>query len=542
MNNRMHEHIYYEIAMSIGNSLKLEQMLKEALCAYLRKLNCRAGVVLQTTPASRQGHLFQPVYRIPKRVQANPLVGQALACIPATPGHGAAARFRSMLPLTGSQSEGSYYIFDLPDFGLLVLVKSGEKLTYKEIRSLMPLNVKLARACISCIQNTRLQTEIAERNEAEEKYRSFFLNAVEGIFQSSLDGKLLDANPAMARMLGYDSREELLRQMTDLKRDLYRNPDDRNQFVSTLVSHGSIAGFEAQFMRKDGSLLWSSLSARLVLGAGDKGAHIEGICEDISAPMKVRFALQQAKDQAEALNRTKSRILTVVSHELRTPLTSILGFTKLMEKLIQYKMTPSVKDATLRSNLDRILENLRIVTSEGKRLTMLINNVLDLSKLEAGRMEWRMGRTDLREVIEHSFASMRPSFQNAGIDLVMDVPQGVPALRADRDRLVQICINLLSNAMKFTPPGGRVVCRAIKEDKELLVSVQDNGVGIPKRYQDSIFEVFNQVGDTLTGKPEGTGLGLSICKEIVEHHGGRIWVNSQEGKGSEFVFTLPLPS
>jgi signal transduction histidine kinase len=251
--------------------------------------------------------------------------------------------------------------------------------------------------------------------------------------------------------------------------------------------------------------------------------------------------MEQAKEAAEAANEAKSAFLANVSHELRTPLTSIVGFTNIIQKRLEERILPKVQaedDKTLRA-IKQVEENLQIVISEGQRLTALINNVLDLAKIEAGRMEWHMQPLQVAGVIERAMAATAVLFEHKSLELVKDVEDGLPEINGDRDRLVQVVINLISNAVKFTERGS-VTCRARQVDSHILVSVIDTGAGIDEADRRRIFDKFMQGGDTLTDKPQGTGLGLPICKEIVEHHGGRIWVESEPGHGSTFSFTLPL--
>jgi CheY-like chemotaxis protein len=182
------------------------------------------------------------------------------------------------------------------------------------------------------------------------------------------------------------------------------------------------------------------------------------------------------------------------------------------------------------------------VISEGERLTHLINDVLDLAKIEAGKMEWNQENVSLAEVIERAIAATTSLFEQKDIKLVKDVEPDIPEITGDTDKLIQVVINLFSNAVKFTDEGS-VTCKLSQKDNEVILSVTDTGIGIAKEDYGAVFEQFKQVGgDTLTDKPKGTGLGLPICKEIVEHHGGRIWVESEVGKGSTFSFALPLTS
>jgi signal transduction histidine kinase/DNA-binding response OmpR family regulator len=251
--------------------------------------------------------------------------------------------------------------------------------------------------------------------------------------------------------------------------------------------------------------------------------------------------MQRAKEEAEAANEAKSTFLASVSHELRTPLTSVLGFAKIIQKRLEERIFPalSADEPKLERAITQVSDNIKIIVSEGERLTTLINNVLDLAKIEAGKIEWNMEPLNAAEVIERATAATLSLFEHSGLELIKDVPLDLPEFIGDRDRLIQVLINLISNAVKFTPEGS-VTCRARFINGQIMFSVIDTGIGIAAADQPRVFEKFVQAGDTLTDKPQGTGLGLPICKEIIEHHGGRIWLESEVGRGSNFSFMLPV--
>ncbi len=259
--------------------------------------------------------------------------------------------------------------------------------------------------------------------------------------------------------------------------------------------------------------------------------------------------VQQSKMEAEAAskvaeqaNAAKSAFLSTVSHELRTPLTSVLGFAKIIRKRLDEKIFPVVEksDPKTEKTIRQINDNLKVVISEGERLTHLINDVLDLAKIEAGKMEWNVENVSMPEVAERAIAATSSLFDQKNLKLIRKIETDISEISGDRDKLIQVIINLISNSVKFTDEGS-VTCRLYSENDEVIVSITDTGIGIAPEDHAAVFEQFKQVGgDTLTDKPKGTGLGLPICKEIVEHHGGRIWLESEVGKGSTFSFALPI--
>lgn len=260
---------------------------------------------------------------------------------------------------------------------------------------------------------------------------------------------------------------------------------------------------------------------------------------------QAKMEAEKASKVAEKANEAKSAFLSTVSHELRTPLTSVLGFAKIINKRLNDKIFPAIdqNDPKTEKTVHQINENLQVVISEGERLTHLINDVLDLAKIEAGRMEWNQENVSLAEVTERAILATTSLFDQKKIDLVKEIDNNIPDIIGDADKLIQVVINLFSNAVKFTEQGA-VTCKVFQKNNEVIVSVSDTGIGIAEEDYGAVFEQFKQVGgDTLTDKPKGTGLGLPICKEIVEHHGGRIWVESKIGKGSTFSFAIPfIPS
>ncbi len=290
---------------------------------------------------------------------------------------------------------------------------------------------------------------------------------------------------------------------------------------------------ENRFNENDQRLLTTIASS---VGVALRNAQL---FEDVE---QAKMEAEKASKIAEKANEAKSAFLSTVSHELRTPLTSVLGFAKIINKRLNDKIFPVVNqsDPKTGKTIAQVNENLQVVISEGERLTHLINDVLDLAKIEAGRMEWNQENVSLAEVLERAVLATTSLFDQKGIKLIKKIDNNIPDIIGDEDKLIQVVINLFSNAVKFTEKGN-VTCEVSQKDNEVIVSVSDTGIGIAPEDYEAVFEQFKQVGgDTLTDKPKGTGLGLPICKEIVEHHGGRIWVESKVGKGSTFSFAIPF--
>ncbi|HUV89273.1 MAG TPA: response regulator, partial [Anaerolineae bacterium] len=428
-----------------------------------------------------------------------------------------------------------------------------------------------------------LEVEHRALQESEARYRTLFDGVPVGLYRTAPGGQVMDANPALVEMLGYPDRESLL---TVNAADLYADPAERARWRALMEEKGLVRDFVVQFRRYDGELMWVNNSSRVVREAehGDalpgRVLSYEGSLEDITErkraeeqlrkyqerleervqertaalaaaneQMRREMAereraeeeLREAKAAAEQANAAKSAFLASVSHELRTPLTSILGFAKIIDKRLGERIFPQVQadDARTQRAMGQVAENIKIVAAEAERLTALINDLLDLAKIEAGKVEWRAERVRVSELVDRAAVATSVLFVQKGLPLLREIPDDLPEIVGDRDRLVQVLINLFSNAIKFTDAGS-VTCQARRAGGAIEVSVRDTGVGISEADQHKLFERFRQVGDTLTEKPQGTGLGLPICKEIVEHYGGHIWVESEPGRGSTFSFTLPI--
>jgi signal transduction histidine kinase len=240
--------------------------------------------------------------------------------------------------------------------------------------------------------------------------------------------------------------------------------------------------------------------------------------------------LEEARKFAEAANKAKTDFLSNMSHELRTPLNSIIGFSEVMRAGTAGPLT-SDQEAYLKD-----------IWESGRHLLRIINNILDLSKIDAGMMELDLDDFYLKELLEGSLSLFREKAQRHRITLSAEISDDLDLVTADKTKVKQVALNLLANAVKFTPDNGRVGISASRNDAGVFVSVWDTGIGISPEECRKLFQPFLQLDNTLTRKYEGTGLGLHLSRKIVELHGGRIWVESEPGKGSRFSFTIPPPA
>jgi PAS domain S-box-containing protein len=400
--------------------------------------------------------------------------------------------------------------------------------------------------------NHALRQEIGERLDAEnalrrseEKYRGIFDNAVMGIFRTTPDGHYLGINPAGARMYGYESQEEMTQSVADMARQVYVHAEDRKRFKELLESTGFVEGFEVEHYTADGSRIWASMNARVIRDTSGAILYYETTSQNITERKRVeeeldRYRLhledlvrartgelEKAKEAAEAADRLKSAFLATMSHELRTPLNSIIGFTGILLKGLVGPLNEEQK------------KQLAMVQNSAHHLLSLINDVLDISKIEAGQLQVEYEPFDLPASIKKVEQSVRPLVEKKGLDLTIDVASDIGVIRGDVRRVEQVLLNLLSNAIKFTEQGG-VTVRCSADKGAVVTHVRDTGIGIRNEDIDKVFKPFLQIDSGLARKFEGTGLGLSICKKLIKLMGGDIWVESAWKEGSTFSFSLPV--
>ncbi len=450
-------------------------------------------------------------------------------------------------------------------------------------------------ACRDIQESIRSQEIIQEQQgkirDIENQYSVLFNRSLFAVYEYDFEGNILGANQACLDLLGYAREdlpslhysavvvEEQLQQAAEAVRKILQ--DGRSPHPTTY-----------KLKRKDGSFIWVESEGCLLYRAG-KPYAIQGILRDVTERVRAEEELkrhhehlreiveerteelirtnrklqreiaeriqaerrlrelnaeldrrvrertsdlEKANEELKALDSMKDSFLSSVSHELRTPLTSIRSFSEI---LLRYDQEDPATQK----------EFLRIINSESERLTRLINDVLDLSRIEAGEMVWNDKLISVGEVILDSLPAQKKFLEAKSLRLLLDLPPSLPFVLADRDRLQQVITNLLANAVKFSGEGGEIRIRAeafegrrSQESAEWIkVSVSDQGIGIDEKDFEVVFEKFRQVyQDTMKDKPKGTGLGLPICRDIVLHYGGNIWVESEKGKGSTFFFTLPV--
>lgn len=367
-------------------------------------------------------------------------------------------------------------------------------------------------------------------------------NSADMIITTDKNTNIVEFNTGAEVMLGY-KKEEVIG--TSEER-FYQNKNERRAIMVKVNEGGHVSNYETTLITKDRKPLEINLTLSQLKNKDNSVIGTVGISKDITLQKQLEEELKRTNaqlvqkiDEVRKIDRMKSDFLSIVSHELRTPLTSIIGFSKMILRRFKKDIIPSILGENQKAIMSakKIKENLEIVFTEGNRLSRLIDNLLDLAKIEAGKVEWNTTRCSLEDICKSALNSVQSLADEKKIVLKIDAEDNLPDINGDRDRLIQVITNLLSNAIKFTDKGS-VTCSLKNLRDWVEVRVIDTGIGLKPEDQPKVFEKFKQAGDTLTDRPKGTGLGLPICKEIIEAHEGKIWVESEYGKGCEFVFIL----
>ena len=384
----------------------------------------------------------------------------------------------------------------------------------------------------------RKQSEQALR-AGEEKYRSLIDHIPDVVWTADANRNLIYISGNAVKVLGY-SFEELLGVQLWLNRI---HPEDKarvGQAYQKLFSDGEKFDVEYRICRKDGGWIWLHNRA-LTTRPGEGIMCADGLFKDITQRRQAEAALQHAKEAAESANLAKSQFLANMSHELRTPLNAIIGFSEILA------------DKTFGDLNDRQFKYSNNILNSGRQLLQLINDILDLAKVEAGRVELMRNTFSVAQALSEVHTIVKTLANKKNISLEFAAAPDLPSLFADEAKFKQVMYNLLSNAIKFTPDGGKVFVTAAIQNatsadsspagESLRVAVTDTGIGIGVNDQERVFKEFEQVDSSYGRQQQGTGLGLALTKRLIEMHGGRIWVESEgvEGKGSTFTFLIPLP-
>lgn len=392
--------------------------------------------------------------------------------------------------------------------------------------------------------------EIEAANFELKKLLNAVEQAAEAILVTDLKGRIQYVNPAFTVISGYSKEEALGKTPQMLHSD--QNPPDLFSKMWEDILSGRIWKGTVINRKKTGEIYYEEMTVTPVLDSGGKISNFIALKKDVTDRVRAEEELQRknielgdAREMADTANKAKSEFLANMSHELRTPLNAVLGFSD----MLLLGMTGSLTD--------KQMHYIRDIYESGRHLLSLINDILDLSKVEAGKMSAEYAEIKVKGLIEYSLMFFKEKALKHNIEMTTDLEDDMLVLEADERQVKQVLVNLLSNAVKFTPDGGSVSVNARKRssvskedpipnpqtpnpDRDFIeISVEDSGIGIKPEDIQKLFQPFQQLGSPYNKKYTGTGLGLALCKKIVELHGGRIWAESEVGKGSRFIFTLP---
>jgi two-component system sensor histidine kinase/response regulator len=360
---------------------------------------------------------------------------------------------------------------------------------------------------------------------SEARFRQLFENMLDGVYEVSSEGQILAANPALIKMLGFESEHEL--KTFGLTPELYENLEVRERTSEILEQTGELRNAEFNLIRRDGRRITVLENSRAVRNESGAILYYQGTLTDITELRQATHELLEARDKALEASRLKSQFLANISHELRTPLNAVIGMSGLL------------LDGALEKHQRECAETIH---DSAQYLLDIISEILDFSKIEAGRMEIESISFSPRTVVDDAIALFAEQAGSKGVELICDVAPDVPeSIMGDPGRVRQVLMNLLSNAVKFTSSGEVIATVArTNGDPFLRFELLDSGIGIPDDASTYIFEAFRQADGSTTRRYGGTGLGLAICREMVRMMGGAIGVSSRPGQGSRFWFTIPF--
>ena len=378
-------------------------------------------------------------------------------------------------------------------------------------------------------------TDVEERrrteralSEAEKKYRAIVENAASGIYQVTPEGHYLSANPAMANILGYESTDEILRDVRNVNTDIYYNARERERQLRDAVRAVGVT-VECQVRRKDGKIIWVQENLRAVKDEQDQLIYFEGSMDDITQRKETEIALRAAKVDSDLANRAKSEFLANMSHELRTPLNAIIGFSEIIRN-----------QAFGEVGRVEYLDYARDINESGKRLLQVINEILDVSRIEAGERQLNESVVDLQKMVLSSLEMLGQKIESNNMIVSNYINADTAKIIGEAHAIKQMLTNILSNAVKFTPSGGRITINSDIDDfGQLHVSVTDTGIGLTDEEIEKALSPFGQVNTALNKSESGTGLGLTLVQSLMALHGGSFELFSQKGVGTTASLIFP---
>lgn len=366
-------------------------------------------------------------------------------------------------------------------------------------------------------------------SEIERKYRAIWENSASGIYQVDPDGKLLSVNPAMAHIFGFDDPDSMLRDVKNAHQELFASPTERSRIIRNIDSSGGQEIFEFEACHRDGTRFWVQESVRPVFDEYDTLIYYDGNIEDITKRKEAEMQLQEAKRESDMANRAKSEFLANMSHELRTPLNSIIGFSEIIRNQVFGPIEPQ-----------SYWEYARDIHESGKHLLSIINQILDISRIDASERELKESRIDMKKLVQSTLEMHMQKIRDSHL-IVPDIDYShMPVMIGEEVAIRQILTNILSNSIKFTPEGGRIsISGEIDEDQNFRLSITDTGIGLEPDEIKRVMSKFGVTDGRLNKSTSGIGLGLTLVQSLMRLHGGEVEIFSQKWIGTTIVLTFP---
>jgi PAS domain S-box-containing protein len=370
--------------------------------------------------------------------------------------------------------------------------------------------------------------ELQQKLLDEISYHAFVDAAIEGFFRTTRGGSYLIVNPALARIYGYESPEQLRTEITDIGQSLYIDPNRRAEFLTLMTQNRVVRDFTSQIRRRDGSVIWIVENARTVVDDDGQFLFYEGTVGDITGQRESEDATRRALAETQEAARAKAAFLAAMSHELRTPLNAILGFSD----LIRQELFGPIGEPRYRSYISDIHMN-------GQHLLAKINDILDLSRIEGRLLDIDDHAVGIRDCVNTVCDIVKAGRDNVP-PIEIQIPADMPLLTADPRRLQQVLSHLMSNAVKFTPADGRIEVRALQSSQGgITIKITDTGIGMEPGRISHALEPFKQLDSRLARRFEGVGLGLPLANALMQLHQGRLSIESVPGAGTTVTLDFP---
>ena len=515
--------LFYEIAMSIGNSLDEQKMLKQCLSTYLRKLNCGASGIMVLEKDNKGKHNYTPLYALPRIFNKTGVFHHICETIPQDMDDAELAAYQKQLPIQGIFGESDFYhIMELPGFGLIYLTKSQNDLDPYILKSLAPLNEKLANACLACRQKYELERLNEQLRDAQARIETILSQCLFAVAVIDQSRTIRWANAYAAELAGVSNPDELIGNRCGQ----FLCHSSKN--TCPMLDKGQkIDNLEHILLRHNGEEIPILKSVTHIQMFGEP-MQLEAFI-DITERKKAENELLLAKKEAESASEAKSQFLANMSHELRTPMNAILGFSEIL---------------AIETLTDDQARYVNTIQTSGKSLLTIINDILDYSMIESGNINIEKMEYPTEDILHQVYSQMAPRAKEKRLEFqILYLTELPDEIYTNPTRLNQCLVNLISNAIKFTESGHVHIiasCSRERGNSHIKFDIKDTGIGIPEDKIDKIFKSFTQADESNTRKFGGTGLGLSITSQLVKLLGGEVSVKSEPGRGSTFTLKLSM--